>query len=83
MTCLFYSFRGVLLIRCLLSYSPNKLVKMDPNKLVEMGAAVSLGSPGQGWFGKGRATGCNGPSVRARALSRPLLPTEDAPLCGC
>lgn len=82
MTCLFYSFSGVSPVRCLLPYSPNKLVKMDPHKLVKMGTAVSLGRPGQGWSGKGGASGCDGPSVRARALSGPLLPTEDAPLCG-
>lgn len=82
MTGLFYGFSGMSLVRCRLLYSPNKLVKMDPNKLVKKGTAISLGDPGQGWSGKGRATRCDGPSVRGSALSGPLLPTEDAPLCG-
>lgn len=53
-----------------------------PKQVGQNGNCRFLGLPGQGWSGKGGASGCNGPSVRARALSGPLLPTKDAPLRG-
>lgn len=59
---------------------PKQAGQNGPKQVGQKGNCCFLGRPGQGWSGKGRAAGCDGPSVRASALSGSLLPTEDAPL---